>query len=290
MTIRIWMLLPPFLAACGAGLLAHSGLHAAVALGQGWRRGRGRRLAWHSDATGATVTLEGRRICLTWPALFPLGGGLVLALLWRDGILSAWSLLLGLAATVTLYLSEPEATAERRATEEVFLAAFRSRYTVNRSLGAALQGALADLGASAPPALQQAVTQAIQRLYTGEATGPALAGLAAYSRLFTRLVTLLQRSHQAAQDETDVLLDTLEEQARHSRRLAERARVALTVVRLTLHVLVAANSTALLVIPLLPAWRQHYLADPATYLAGSTLALAGFGYFRFKIKRLEESL
>jgi hypothetical protein len=114
--------------------------------------------------------------------------------------------------------------------------------------------------------------------------------LAAYSPFLRRLTTILERSNLAAQEETQVLLESLEEQARQSRRLAERARVALTVVRLTLRVLVAANATIVVAAAGLPTWRQHYLARPVTYVLGSGLALAGYVYFRFKIKYLEERL
>ncbi len=288
--MSLLLLTPGILTAGGVGLLALTGLQTSAALLQGLGRGRGRRFAWLHDPEGATVTLEGHRITFTWKALAPVGGGLFLALLWRQPVLSIWSLLLGSAAAVTLHLSEAHASADRRAIEEVFLGSFRSRYTVSRSLGAALRGAVSDLGLPEGDPLAQAVAQTVQRLYAGEEQGTALEQLGQYSQLCKRLVAILNRSDLAAQEETLTLLETLEEQARQSRRLAERARVAMTVVRLTLHVLVAANSAALLAIPLLPAWRRHYVTDPVTYIAGSALALAGFGYFRFKIKHLEESL
>jgi hypothetical protein len=288
--MRLLLLAPGLLTAGGVGLLALTGLQTGAEIAQGLGRGRGRRFAWLHDQEGATVTLEGRRFTCTWKALAPVGGGLLLALLWRHPALSLWSLLLGIAAAVTLQLSEPHATADRRATAEVFLGAFRSRYTVSRSLGAALRGAVTDLGLAETDPLAQAVAQTVQRLYAGEEQGAALEGLGQYSPLCQRLVTILKRSDLAAQEETLALLETLEAQARQSRRLAERAQVALTVVRLTLHVLVAANSAALLLMPLLATWRRHYVADPLTYIAGSALALGGCGYFRFKIRRLEESL
>ena len=43
--------------------------------------------------------------------------------------------ILGAAATVLTHLSKPPATADERALEEVFLAAFRSRYAVSHSWG-----------------------------------------------------------------------------------------------------------------------------------------------------------
>ena len=95
--------------------------------------------------------------------------------------------------------------------------------------------------------------------------------LADHSPVLKRLTTILARSNLAAQAETQELLASLEEQARQSRRLAERAQVALTVVRLTLRVLVTANTVALALPSVLPTWRRHYLAHPLPYGVGLRL-------------------
>lgn len=281
---------PVMLVAVGVGLLSFTGLQTAASVVQGLRRRWDGRFMWLYDDDGATVEIGTRRWTFTWSMLLPLVGGLGLALLWRDLWLSGWSVVFGLAATTLIYLSEAPATAADRALEEVFLAAFRSRYAVTRSLGAALRGAAEDLDVSAEHALSQAVRRAVQRLYAGEDLKTALEPLAAHSPLLRRLTTILERSNLAAQDETQDLLVALEEQARHRRRAAERARVTLTVVRLTLQVLVIANATIIVGASLLATWRWYYLAHPLTYMVGSGLALAGYTYFRFKIKHLEERL
>lgn len=289
--LTLLMVSPALLATVGLWLLSFSSLQIAVSIGQGLRRRwSGRRFAWLYDDEGATVTLGERRWTFAWPLLLPLGGGLVLAVLWRHPLLSTWCVFLGLAATVLLYLSEARATAEERSVEELFLAAFRSRYVVSHSLGNALLGAAEDVAVTLESHLTPVVTQTVQRLYAGEPLTEALAPLATHSSLFRQLTTILEHSNLAAQDETQRLLAALEEQARQSRRLAERSHVAMTVVRLTLRVLVAANTTIVVVAALLPTWRQYYLAWPISYVLGSGMALAGYSFFRFRIKHLEEQL
>jgi Flp pilus assembly protein TadB len=130
----------------------------------------------------------------------------------------------------------------------------------------------------------------VQRLYAGEELEKALQPLAAHSPLLRRLARILERSNLAARDETQVLLEALEDLARQNRRLAEQAHVTLTVVRLTLRILTVANATIIIAAALLPTWRRHYVAQPGTYVLGSGIALVGYGYFRFKIKHLQEQL
>jgi hypothetical protein len=288
--LTLLMVSPALLATLGIWLLSFSGLQSATAVAQGLYRRWSGRFAWLYDEDGATFELGTRRWTFTWSMLVPFVAGWGLAALWRQPVLSVWSALLGTATTVLIYLSAAPATAEERSLAEVFLAAFRSRYAVSHSLGAALQGAAEDVFGAEEHPLLRTVQQTVQRLYAGEELAQALQPLAAHSPLFRRLARILERSNLAAQDETQVLLEALEDLARQNRRLAERAQVTLTVVRLTLRILTVANATIISAAALLPTWRRHYIAQPATYMLGSSIALAGYGYFRFKIKHLQEQL
>lgn len=289
--LTLLMVSPALLATVGVWLLTFSGLQGAVAVVQSLRRRwGGQRFDWLYDDEGATVTVGTHCWTFSWAMRLPLFGGLGLAVLWHQPALSVWSILLGFAASVLIYLSEAPATAEERSLEEVFLAAFRSRYSVSHSLGVALRGSAEDISVAETHPLAQAVQQTVQRLYAGEELAKALEPLAAHSSLLRRLARILERSNLAAQDETQVLLAALEDLARQNRRLAERAHVTLTVVRLTLRILTAANATIIIAASLLPTWRRHYVAQPVTYVLGSSIALAGYVYFRFKIKHLQEQL
>jgi Flp pilus assembly protein TadB len=289
--LTLLMVSPALLATVGIWLLTFSGLQGVGAVVQSLRRRwSGQRFDWLYDDAGATVTVGAHRWTFSWAMLLPLFGGLGLAVLWHQPALSVWSILLGFAASVLIYLSEAPATAEERALEEVFLAAFRSRYSVSHSLGATLRGAAEDIAVDKEHHLSRVVQQTVQRLYAGEELEKALQPLAAHSPLLRRLARILERSNLAARDETQVLLEALEDLARQNRRLAEQAHVTLTVVRLTLRILTVANATIIIAAALLPTWRRHYVAQPGTYVLGSGIALVGYGYFRFKIKHLQEQL
>jgi hypothetical protein len=221
--------------------------------------------------------------------VLPLVGGVLLALLWRAPLLSAWSVLVGVVAAVVLRASRPGVTAHRRAEQELFLTALRSRYGVAQSLAAALEGAAGDLDAP-DSQLALAVCESVRRLRVGEPVDGALAPLTAQGQTLRRLTTVLTKAPWSAAAETQALLAELEAGARAQRRLADRARVTLAVVRMTLWILVAANVTAALLGAAIPAWHRHYVAHPGTYVAGTGMALGGFAYFAFKIKALEERL
>jgi hypothetical protein len=292
-----WLLIsgPSALAALGTGLLAFSAQALGHEVVSGLRRRLNRRIVLTTVGGTASVAWGQRRLVLKPADALPAMGGLALAVLWRAPLLSIWSLMVGLAATTIVRASRPQVTAERRSEQELFLSALRSRYAVEQSLTAALDGAAADLAdADGPPSearpLVRAVHEAVRRLRIGETLEQALQPLASQGQTLRRLVTVLAKAPWSAAAETQVLLGELEESARGHRRLADRARVTLSVVRLTLWILLGANVAAGTVAALIPAWRDHYVAHPATYLVGTGLALAGFAYFAFKIKALEERL
>jgi hypothetical protein len=283
------LLTPPLLTALGVGWLTYAGLEALGDLLAGLRRRFLGRVALSTTPEGALLQVGMRRLRITlWDAL-PLAGGLLLALVWRAPLLSAWVTLLGAGATAIVYGARPRVTPHLRAEQELFIGALRSRYAVEQSLTAALQGATSDLEDPLSP-LAQAAGEVVRRLRLGEPGSAALAPLAAQGRSLRRLTTVLGKVPWSAAHETQALLAEIESEARRRRRLADRAQVTLTVLRLTLRVLIVTNTVAAVVAALLPAWRTHYLARPGTYLVGTALAVVGWGYFTFRIRTLEESL
>ncbi len=272
------------------GLLADLALGwgAAVLAALGRRIGR-RRVAL-SRRAGAEMTMGRRQVRLAWAELLPLVGGLALAALWLHPLLSAWSVLLGLAGAWVQRRTASQHTAAHRATQELFLNALRSRYAVAHSLTQALSGAAEDLHAPAAP-LVVAATATVRHLRAGVPLAQALAPVAALdTTVMRRLATILARSDLAAEAETQALLEELEDQARLARRLADRAQVTLAATRTTLRVLVVAAVVLAALCAALPLWRAYYLARPGAYSAATGLTLCGYAYFAFKIKQLEASL
>ena len=280
---------PSLLVACGAGFLAYAGLTLTGEVVGGLKRRLLRRVVLTTVGQETTIAWGTRRLALRPVDILPALGGLGLALLWHSPLLSVWSAMLGLAASVVLRAARPQVTPGLRAEQELFLSALRSRYAVEQSLAATLDGAAADLGQADGP-LACAVRETVRRLRIGQTLDQALVPLTTQGQTLRRLVTVLSKAPWTAAAETQTLLGELEEDARRKRRLADRARITLSVVRLTLTILVGANVTAAVLAALLPAWRTHYVAHPATYMAGTGLALGGFAYFAFKIKALEERL
>lgn len=280
---------PSLLVACGMGLLAYAGLTLGTEVVASLKRRLLRRVVLTTTGNETTIEWGKRRVALRPIDVLPALGGVVLAAIWHTSLLSLWSALLGLAASIVLRAARPQVTPGLRAEQELFLSALLSRYAVEQSLAAALDGAAADLGEADGP-LACAVRETVRRLRIGQTLQQALVPLTTQGQTLRRLVTVLSKTPWSAAAETQTLLGELEEDARRKRRLADRARVTLSVVRLTLTILVGANVTAAVLAALLPAWRAHYVAHPATYLAGTGLALGGFAYFAFRIKALEERL
>ena len=283
------LFVPAFLVALAMGLLAHLALvwTSGVAVAIGKRLGR--RSLVFSRQHGADVQIGQQQISLSWMALLPLVGGCGLALLWLHPLLSLWAVFLGLTGTWIMYSTRASGKTQLRAEQEVFLNALRGRYAVSQSLTAALAGAAGDLENPDSP-LVQAALEAVRRLRASQSPEQALTPLIDLSPIMRRLVTVLSRAELTAAQETKTILEELETQAIRTRRLADRARVTLVTVRLTLRVLVVANVVGATLSTMIPIWRSYYCSHPATYIAGTGLAMAGFAYFSFKIKALEDLL
>jgi hypothetical protein len=288
-TILLVMLIPAALSSLAVGLLSDLGLVWVAEVFAALARRLGPRKVALSKRGGAAVTVGKREFAFSWTELLPLAGGLVLAGVWFDPALSAWSVALGLTGLWVQRRTRTPGRKNLRATQEVFLNALRSRYAVTHSLTAALEGAASDLD-NPEDAVVQAATETAQRLRAGVPVKEAMGPLATLGPVMLRLATILSRSDLAAERETTALLEELETQARAARRLAERASVILSTTRLTLRVLVAVTVFLAALSAVLPMWRDYYLLRPAAYAAATGLALGGYAYFAFKIKRLEESL
>jgi hypothetical protein len=287
LTATLLLALPPFLAAAAVGLLGHLALEGGARIAGSLSRRVGRRSVYISRAKGADVRVGERRLKLAWAELLPLAGGVTLALLWRHPFLSTWALAMSAVMVTVAYRTRSPRGAEVRAEAELFLTAFRSRYGVARSLAVALEGAAGDLEDEGSP-LVRAAQESVRRLRASVPIEEALKPLGKQGGVLQRLATILARSGMASTAETRALLEDLEEQARRRRRQADRSQVTLSVVRITLRVLIAANVAGATASALIPSWRAHYAQAPLSYVFGTGMALAGWAYFAFKIKELEE--
>lgn len=281
---------PAVLAAIGVGLSTHASVDWLLDVGTSLRRRWSKQVLITVAADeGATLSIGRESLTFSWLLLLPAMGGIALAGSWRHPLLSTWAVVLGIAGTVLGYRSQARRTTEDRALQELFLSALCSRYGVTQSLRRTLEGVLTDLSAEDTP-LGQALAETIRLLNAGEPVEQAVQPLRDQSEIMRRLATILTHAHQSTPEETRDLLQEIAEQARKKRRLAERAKIALTVTRTTLKVLIVAVTTAVFLAAILPAWRRHYQAQPMSYIVASGIALVGVLYFRFRIKDLEDSL
>ncbi len=291
MRLRWLLWVPPLLGGMGVYLLARTALVEAFELvgGLRWRvRGRLSRLRrWGQGEGQETAELgPGRRTL--WVLWLGLGAGLAVALMWRHAVLSPWFVILGGAAGWMWQATRPVTGREDLRILEDFLGTFRSVFTVGDSVFDALAVASDDLGgASGTGLLLEAVDGAV-RQYRAEANREAALRVLRRTGApyLNRLAVVLEHVPHSDEDGVREALIHLEEQVHQARRLQDRMGTALTMNRLTLRVLQAANLTALAVVTALPMWRAYYAARPHLLIALSAMALAGSWYFGAEMRRM----
>lgn len=295
----LWI--PAILAAGAAFVLAWVGLQGAAEIGQAlWRRGRRlfgtRTLPLRARGRGegkaselAPTTPRGVTSLLRAPVmLVSLTSGVVLAALWRHPVLSPWFILLGGATGWMLVSARSHTSREDLRQLETFIDMLRSVFTVGQSVFYSLEEAAADMPDGA---LRQAVLEAVRRYRADLDPERALAVLRQPGLPhLSRLAAILTEVGRADEDAIRRALQSLQMQIRRSRQLRDRARTVLTLTRLTLRTLQAANLTALAAATALPMWHTFYADRPAMVVAATGMALGGSWYFASEIKRLEELL
>lgn len=296
-TVMLWI--PAMLASVAAFLAAWVGLQGATEIGQAlWRRGRRllgpRTLPLRARGRGRVQTTAPAWAASRRPSaaltrspvmLASAGGGLLLAALWRHPVLSPWFVLLGAATGWVLTSTRSHTRREDLRELETFMDMLRSVFTVGQSVFYSLEAAATDMPDGA---IRQAVLEATRRYRADLDAERALAvlrepGLPHLSRL-AAILTQVGRADESA---IRSALQSLQNQVHKSRQLRDRANTVLTLTRLTLRTLQAANLTALAAVTALPMWHTFYADRPAMLIVATGMALAGSWYFASEIKRIE---
>ncbi len=248
-------------------------------------------------ASGADAqTAAGRQARSTLWALLALGlpiaAGLAGAVLARDWLLSPYVVGLGLVVGVFLRRQSLAARgAENTDDVEHLVTMFRSIFAAQESLSVALSETVGELS---PGRVQTAVQQVLSmfrvRQNIDEATRPLLALGNPY---ITQFVFILTRLDTSDRETSLAALGELEERLRSRRRLRDRARTALVVLRLTVRTIQGGLLAAMLAVLVLPLWRSFYLgtlAHRVTFVVMTLLAMAASLFFDNETQRLEDQV
>jgi hypothetical protein len=289
--------LPSLLAAVGVFILGRAGLEGLADVARA-ARGRLRRRSLLPPPAPERELRRGRenvfvllrlRFARKGPVLWAgLGGGLLLAVLWRHPVLSPWFVALGGAVGWMLASTRPSVEREDLRALEAFIASLRSVFAVGQSVFVSLETAAQDLDEGP---LRRAALEAGRRYRADLDARQALAALSEVGwPCLDRLTLVLGEVGRADGETVREALLSLEEGTHATRRLQDRAQTVLTLTRLTLRVLQAANLAALAAVTLLPLGRAFYAARPLALVAATGMALAGSWYFAGEIKRMEALL
>ena len=286
MSTDLWLLGIAILVTVGFALLIRTGLDDVLTLSTALFK-RTRRIRLTRSLTVAPDSMQ--LTSSSWrrsPSLIGFGAGLLLAIAWlSDPILAIWFVAWGAGAGWIVQRSRPVIKEDLRALE-VFVSTLRSLFAVGQSIINALELAAEQLDDGA---LKTTVLDAVQRYRADLNTTEALAVLKSlrWTHL-SRLALVLDQIGHADEAAIRAALLDLEGRVRTARRLRDRANTVLTLSRLTLRVLQAANLTALIAVTLLPAWHTFYGANPFGLIAATGMALAGSAYFVIEMNRMEQ--
>lgn len=292
----LWTALLAFGVAGAAGFGAQALLSEALVLGEaGLRRWRLRGLR----SLPACYLVPRREVSREDSPQIPiipmlvLAVGIAVAIIARDFVLSPYLALLGLGAA--WYSGRRAGQVEgQRLTEDIeaLVPAFRSLFTVHVAIFPALGEAIRELP---DRTLRRRIELAIARHAAGRSgLDDALSPLAALDNPhLSQFVFILTRLEQSDRDTADAVLRELEERLRARRRLRDRARTALTLLRGTVRMLQGANLAAVAVVLLMPAWREFF-AGPEGHRLGfiviTALSAAASAYFDMETRGLEEQV
>jgi hypothetical protein len=287
--MNLWLAAIAVLATVGFFLLIRVGLDDVAAIVMVLRRRLRRRIVLdhHSVPIGANLQVRTTAFHRS-----PLGLGLVVGLMlgsaWLSSpLLSVWFIVFGALAGWVIQRSRPEGREDLRAME-VFVSTLRSVFVVGQSIFNSLELAVENME---PGPLHVAVAEAVRR-YRGDLN--ASEALAVLKSLrwthLSRLALVLDQISQADEETVRATLLDLEGRVRTARRIHDRASTVLTLSRMTLRVLQAANITALIAVTFLPTWRSFYSENPFALIAATGMALAGSAYFALEMNRMEQAI
>lgn len=225
-----------------------------------------------------------------WGTALPIGGGLILAVLARDWLLTPYLLAAG-AALAWFFQARRQRKNQAQLTDQAraLVVLFRSRFSASESPFAVLN----DVEAQLP---QGQVRRAVRRTVDiFRARGDAQEAFAALRGLdspyLARLVMVLETCGIAASDVILVELRQIEHDLKARDRLAAQARTSLALLKGTTTFLQAANLTAIAASVTLPLWRNFFtssLQRRGTFLAATLFLILASLYFDQEIAQQEE--
>lgn len=289
--MSLWLMAIAGLATAGFFLLIRVSLDDVLTIaGALLKRARWRRVVLDRHSSPAAQTFNPTP-AMPWrrsPLGLGLSAGLAFSLAWlAHPLLSIWFVVCGVLVGWIIQRSRPDVRQDLRAME-VFVGTLRSVFVVGQSIFNSLELAAENLDAGP---LRSAVAEAVRR-YRGDLnTTEALTALKSlrWTHL-SRLAIILEQIGQADESTVRATLLDLEGRVRTARRIRDRANTVLTLSRMTLRVLQAANLIALIAVTLLPAWRAFYGENPFALIAATGMALAGSAYFAIEMNRMEQAV
>ena len=296
---RSLILLPPLLTVVGLFLLTRLGLGGGLKLARALRPRLKRRavraiervmVQGTSPGTSTDVSPTTTRQRPPIAVVCGLAGGVAMALLWRHPLLAPWFLLLGAATGWMFHATRQRVGREDLRTLEDLIATFRSTFVVGQSVFAALEDAADEVSGDGEENALLATIHRATRVYRAELDHARPLAVLRRSRWphLTRLGVILAHVAYADEQATRRALEDLETQVRRARQLRDRTQAVMTMTRLSLRVLQAANLTALAAVAVFPLWRAYYAARPLSLMALSGMILAGSWFFGARMKRLGE--
>jgi len=282
-----------FFAALGVGCLA-----AALLLGIGdlaayvWQLRRPRWQRWLDALRQRDERETAGRPRPDLLPLLPAGGGLALALLGHDWLLSPYLLVLGLA--LARFLQGRRSRKEQAAiTEQVkaLVVLFRSRFAVGQSPFAVLAEVLPELPEGR---VREAAEKAVTAYHAGGDVQAALAAMREIGNQYLSRFALVLEA--APSSTTEAMLDEvhrLEADLAARDRLRGQGRASLALLKGTVRFLQAANAVAVVGTVLFPLWRDFFsstLQRRGTFLAATLFAVLAFLYFDQEIGIQEEAI
>lgn len=234
-----------------------------------------------------------RETGLDFLPLLPAGGGLALALLARDWLLSPYLLLLGLALARFMQRRRSHKK-HMAATEQVkaLVVLFRSHFAVGQSPFAVLGEVFPELP---PGQVRTAVEKAVSAYRAGGDVRTALASMRKVDERYLSRFTLVLEA--APSSDTETILDEvrrLEEDLMERDRLRGQAKASLALLTGTVRFLQVANVTTVVLTVLLPPWRDFFtstLQRRGTFLAATLFFVLASLYFDQEAREsLEEAI
>jgi hypothetical protein len=288
--VEIWIVVITIMTTLGFWLLLRIGLADVATVSTALiKRLRRRRIDLERRATAASsLNFETHAtVFQRSPIVLGLIGGALLGSVWlASPIVAIWFIFCGGATGWIIQHSRSAGREDLRALE-LLISTLRSVFGVGQSIFNSLDLALENIE---PSPLRSVGQETVRRYRTDLDASVALAVLR--DLRWTYLSRLAVVFEQVGQSDAETIRSTLldlEQRIRTARQIRDRANTVLTLSRLTLRVLQAANLMAVIAVTLLPTWRAFYSDNPFALIAVTGMVLAGSAYFATEMKRMEQA-